>query len=350
MCTWGPSPCNVTAAVTRVSLRRVTETLTTILRVVTIVQCLHLDQHLNKLKKSLVSVMMMCVFAAAASTSVAVLQLVAAAVVAEVATVVLLLLLLLLLLLPPPQPQPTPLHLPFPHYNISTLLNPTSPPTMSSTPPPLTDDAIYFASIPVHFAPVPGHTIPFVPSEWQPDPSSLAAALARFSLTPPTPPNDGLPLFQPAIPALDFQHHPPLPSTPAAAASAAAAAALPPQLRSPLLKIPQSPPSSSPPSHPLQGYASGVRSALIKIDGQWYYPSQSPSPHISLVYAPLHITCLCLPPQRITLPPSQRFRLKGCGNNADGFIVKTERQNLAVDDGPSLMSQFLQVRVNHITP
>ena len=39
-----------------------------------------------------------------------------------------------------------------------------------------------------------------------------------------------------------------------------------------------------------------------------------------------------------------RYRLKGCGNNSDGFIVKTERMNIAVDDGAPQMLEFLQVR------
>jgi hypothetical protein len=42
--------------------------------------------------------------------------------------------------------------------------------------------------------------------------------------------------------------------------------------------------------------------------------------------------------------PSRRYRLKGCGNNSDGFIVKNERQNIAVDGGASRMIEFRQVR------
>jgi len=44
------------------------------------------------------------------------------------------------------------------------------------------------------------------------------------------------------------------------------------------------------------------------------------------------------------------YRLKGCGNNADGFTVKTERQNLAFDDGASKMLEFRQVRTQQLPP
>ena len=133
---------------------------------------------------------------------------------------------------------------------------------MSSAPAALTYDAIYFASIPVYFAPVPGETLPFIASEWHEDHSSLPAALERFSLI--TDPDGGLPLAQPAIPALDFTRQP------SASASAASAEALPMQLRQPLLKVPES--LAAPPPNTIQGYASGVRSAVIKLDGQWYCP------------------------------------------------------------------------------
>jgi hypothetical protein len=39
-----------------------------------------------------------------------------------------------------------------------------------------------------------------------------------------------------------------------------------------------------------------------------------------------------------------RYRLKGCGNNSDGFIVKNEQQNIAVDAETSYMLEFRQVR------
>ena len=133
---------------------------------------------------------------------------------------------------------------------------------MSATHPPLTDDAIYFASIPVFFTPVPGETIPFIASEWHEDASSLPAALARFSLIPD--PDGGLPLFHPAIPALDLLRKSDASSE---SARAAAAQALPLLLRQPLLKVPES--LSPPPPNTIQGYASGVRSALLKLDGHW---------------------------------------------------------------------------------
>ena len=150
---------------------------------------------------------------------------------------------------------------------------------MSSTPAALTYDAIYYASIPVFFAPVPGETLPFVASEWHEDLSSLPAALNRFSLMKN--PDGGLPLFHPAIPALDLLRQP------SSSASAASAEALPLQLRQPLLKVPES--LAAPPPNTIQGYASGVRSAVIKLDGQWYCPR-------SLLNATLRQIRLIMPP------------------------------------------------------
>ena len=165
---------------------------------------------------------------------------------------------------------------------------------MSAAPAPLTDDAIYFASIPVFFVPVPGETIPFVASHWHEDPSSLPTALSRFSLI--SDPDGGLPLFHPAIPALDLLQQ----LDASSSSSSAAAAALPMQLRQPLLKVPEE--LAAPPPHTIQGFASGVRSAVIKLDGQWSQLPPSPSPahaHCSQRHAIL---------RPLPQVPSQRLR------------------------------------------
>jgi len=196
--------------------------------------------------------------------------------------------------------------------------------------PPLTYDAIYYASIPVFFTPVPRETFPFIASEWHEDASSLPAALSRFSLIPD--PDGGLPLFHPAIPALDL-----LRKSDASSESARAAAtqALPLLLHQPLLKVPES--LSPPPPNAIQGYASGVRSALLKLDGQWSASSCCVSDQ------QLHFYILSC--QINSLRAFLRFCLKGCGNNSDGFIVRNERQNIAVDDAAPQMLEFGQVRV-----
>ena len=107
----------------------------------------------------------------------------------------------------------------------------------------------------------------------------------------------GLPVFQPAIPALDFQRT-------TTSHSAAAAALLPKLLRSPLIKrsfvaatdsasgVEESAAAAS----VLLGYASGVRSAVLKVEGQWY-------------------------------------RLKGCGNHEAGFITKDDRKPILDKNG-----------------
>ncbi len=115
-------------------------------------------------------------------------------------------------------------------------------------------------------------------------------------------------MFQPAIPALDFLHSP-------GPDSVAAAASLPQELQFPLIK--RSPPPATEvevsPSEPgsratLQGYASGVRSALVNVQGVWY-------------------------------------RLKGCGNHESGFISKDERQPiLKTQGGYDGVHNFRQIR------
>ena len=91
---------------------------------------------------------------------------------------------------------------------------------------------------------------------------------------------------------------------------------MPPEFRFPLIKVP---PSAGPPDDPhslaspcttasLHGYASGVRSALVKIQGVWY-------------------------------------RLKGCGNNCEGFIAKCERKRIYQPGNAQLQwTEFMQIR------
>ena len=116
-----------------------------------------------------------------------------------------------------------------------------------------------------------------------------------------------MPLFQPAIPALDFVRSP-------GPDSAAAAASLPQELQFPLIKLSFSPATKVEvsPSEPgtratLQGYASGVRSALVNVQGEWY-------------------------------------RLKGCGNHESGFITKDERRGIWNNNSFDGIHHFRQIR------
>ena len=164
-------------------------------------------------------------------------------------------------------------------------------------------DAIYYASLPVVFASVPGEMVPFVASEWAEDPASIGTVLQRFHFQKiPTPElyaaaraaaeskggvggayksaagaaaKGEATITVPAVPALDLVRTP-------SAASGDALAALPAALRAPLIKVRE---SEAPPGA-LRGVASGTRSALVKIEGVWY-------------------------------------RLKGCGNNDEGFTVRS---------------------------
>lgn len=137
----------------------------------------------------------------------------------------------------------------------------------------LTDDAIYFASLPVFFKRVPGEVVPFDATTWLPSAESLDAALVRFAPIPA--PDGGLPLVQPAIPALDLAR-----SADAvldmqravgrramrlvkAGSTDASAYAVPDELLSPLIKVR----AEDAPPDALFGVASGCRSALLKIKG-----------------------------------------------------------------------------------
>ena len=96
--------------------------------------------------------------------------------------------------------------------------------------------------------------------------------------------------------------------------SAAAAASLPQELQFPLIKLSFSPATKVEvsPSEPgtratLQGYASGVRSALVNVQGEWY-------------------------------------RLKGCGNHESGFIAKDERRPIWKNNSFDGLHDFRQIR------
>eukprot|EP00658_Telonema_sp_P-2_P021113 TRINITY_DN1838_c0_g2_i1.p1 TRINITY_DN1838_c0_g2~~TRINITY_DN1838_c0_g2_i1.p1 ORF type:complete len:574 (-),score=138.39 TRINITY_DN1838_c0_g2_i1:231-1952(-) len=133
------------------------------------------------------------------------------------------------------------------------------------------DDQLYYGSIPVHLTPVPGKTVPYQHADWEPLTGEEAVSLVVSRADPVGPESD---IVVPAIPALDY----------ALKAGAEAEGALedwPEYMRTPLLKVPE----------PVEGeplaFASGVRSNTFKLGDKWY-------------------------------------RLKGSGNNDEGFIIKEE--------------------------
>jgi hypothetical protein len=94
-------------------------------------------------------------------------------------------------------------------------------------------------------------------------------------------------IIVPAIPALDFG---PADEGAANAASCTKLSTWPEFMRTPLIKVGKNIPEGMLrefPGGPEKAFASGVRSCTMKVDGQWY-------------------------------------RLKGCGNNDEGFLVKSE--------------------------
>jgi hypothetical protein len=133
-------------------------------------------------------------------------------------------------------------------------------------------DRYYFGTKPAFFKLVDGTSTIFTESEWcldnSPTAKENALALQEKIVL------DGIeyPIAVPGIPAIDYvKRHCDLPVSPIAQ---------PDLLRLPLLKCPESESIVT-----YTGIASGVRSGLVKVDSTWY-------------------------------------RLKGCGNNADGFLMK----------------------------
>lgn len=150
----------------------------------------------------------------------------------------------------------------------------------------LTDDAIYFASLPVFFKRVPGEVIPFDDTTWLPSSDSLDAALSRFAPIPA--PDGGLPLVQPAIPALDLVRSEEsitnmmrsvdrraMRLVQAGSTGDVSAYAVPDELLAPLIKVR----AEDAPADALLGVASGCRSALLKIKGacEWKRNAAKPT-------------------------------------------------------------------------
>eukprot|EP00927_Polykrikos_kofoidii_P009836 TRINITY_DN14122_c0_g1_i1.p1 TRINITY_DN14122_c0_g1~~TRINITY_DN14122_c0_g1_i1.p1 ORF type:complete len:601 (-),score=91.54 TRINITY_DN14122_c0_g1_i1:306-2024(-) len=136
------------------------------------------------------------------------------------------------------------------------------------------EDEVFFGSVPVFLVPVPGKAVRYVHQSYRPgdDEASLKQTLARKD--PIAHPQGGLPVVVPGMPRLDMVCD----EEPCADVSD-----WPEQLRAPLIKVPQDRRSDVCP----KAFASGVRSAVVKLGGQWY-------------------------------------RLKGCGNNDNGFIVQED--------------------------
>lgn len=144
-------------------------------------------------------------------------------------------------------------------------------------------DAMYFGSTPVRLQRVAG-TVTVFSADWCEDSASLPNVLARV---PRQHGPDGVDdVVVPAIPALDV-----------VSGVSAPAAPSPELLQQPVVKVPlvqngllgQNAPLVRNGPHACNAVASGVRSALVKLDGHWY-------------------------------------RLKGCGNFDQGFTVRVNQR------------------------
>lgn len=155
-------------------------------------------------------------------------------------------------------------------------------PERSSLSDAFGEDELYFGSVKAYLAPVPGNVIAYDHSKWMPlrDEDSLHRVLDRAGKIGPK-----ADIVVPAIPALDFGQAQGVKDS-----NEENVSGWPAFMRTPLIKVGKNIPESmlKPlPGSPEKTFASGVRSCVFKLDGQWY-------------------------------------RLKGCGNNDEGFIVQND--------------------------
>lgn len=154
---------------------------------------------------------------------------------------------------------------------------------------PFGSDELFYGSIPVYFKQVPGETLVYTHSEWMPldDAESLKTTLSRTRKMGPK-----ADIVVPAIPALEIGQRELNPNRQRGGMDDSDdeleeghISQWPLLLRKPLIKVPADKASLRGALGP-KAFASGVRSALIKLNSKWY-------------------------------------RLKGSGNNDEGFIVRT---------------------------
>ena len=144
------------------------------------------------------------------------------------------------------------------------------------------DDEIFYGSIPVYLKSVPGKIIAYIHSHYSPDTvrdnnNMPTNTLSRKDEIPHS--DGGPPIVVPCMPCLDL----------VGSEESTDLSEWPELLRSPLIKVPESESTTKKDYPDLKAFASGVRSACVKIDNKWY-------------------------------------RLKGSGNNDQGFPVKTSSQ------------------------
>ena len=146
------------------------------------------------------------------------------------------------------------------------------------------NDEIFYGSVPVHFKSVPGKAVPYIHADYSPctirDSNGMpTTTLARKDEIPH--PDNGPPIVVPCMPCLDQK----------ASKSSNNLDAWPDYLKTPLIK------TSEVTLNEPKAFASGTRSACIKLNNTWY-------------------------------------RLKGSGNNDQGFPIKTSKQVVKAGQPP----------------
>ena len=153
---------------------------------------------------------------------------------------------------------------------------------MAST---ITDDDIYFGSERCYYRHVPGIVDQFISHSdyrFSSSISEIEVAGARNSFQKQKIEGQEIPVVVPGVPALDII---PADSGTNEIESKMECSPLPEIFKQPLMKCPPDHPDCL---HDLYGVKSGTRSGLVKYDGEWY-------------------------------------RLKGCGNNDEGFIIRLHK-------------------------
>ena len=153
-------------------------------------------------------------------------------------------------------------------------------------------DEIYFGTKPVHLQPVPGQAVRYDHKAWYPSIEEADIERAVSRAFPGCKGRLGSALADvviPAVPAVDIVCR--SPSTDVSM--------WPAFLQKPLLKVKRPQPGEP------KAYASGVRSAVVKIKEKWY-------------------------------------RLKGCGNNDEGFIVRHLKGGGGAVADPEMTTRYIQ--------
>jgi hypothetical protein len=128
------------------------------------------------------------------------------------------------------------------------------------------DDELFYGSFPVHITHVPGSVTVYRPSEWTVSHGEEAVDTARARVNPLLMADTRV--VVPAIPAVDIVRMEDVGESSPSAADLCSD--WPVFMQTPLLKCREGEEASSSPPGSVKAVASGVRSALVKVESKWY--------------------------------------------------------------------------------